>query len=61
MAALPQAFSKEALPAQAVPEGSGKWWGRLLVKNTGTRAVAFTVIPPQVDRNVIVIVIVIVT
>ena len=35
--ALPEAFSKEALPAQAVPEGSGKWWGRLLMKNTGDK------------------------
>ena len=37
MAVLPQAFSKEALPAQAVPQGAGKWWGRVLVKNTGEK------------------------
>ena len=38
MAAVPAAFSKEALPAQAVEQGAGKWWGTLLVKNTGPDA-----------------------
>ena len=37
-AEVPPSFSQEAAGSQVVPLGAGKWWGRLLVPNTGADA-----------------------